>query len=114
MGLASALTEAMASETEILDEGKAQAHILKKLGTGMTGGGWKPLSDVAKGYLGHFKDVQKAAEVLAKKKKVQTKTDPREGLMLKLAEEAQDLDALFAGAADDLDKPAGEQQQSQQ
>jgi len=94
MGLASALTEAMASETEILDEGKAQAHILKKLGTGMTGGGWKPLSDVAKGYLGHFKDVQKAAEVLA--------------------EEAQDLDALFAGAADDLDKPAGEQQQSQQ
>jgi hypothetical protein len=96
MGLANALTEAVASDAGGLDEAAGQDYVLKKLSDGQ----WHSLTDVARGFVGHFKKVQKAAEVLTKRGKIQTKRDSREGDMLKLAEgEARDMNALFSEAA---------------
>lgn len=74
-------SELVREEAE-LEEGKGQDHILKKL----RGGGWLALTNVARGYLGHFKNIERAAKALVKQGKVQMKRDPREGDMLKLKE----------------------------
>lgn len=67
-------------------EDKASDHVKAKL----TGDGWIPLGDLARGYKGHFRDVMGAANALVKKGVAKHKKDDREGDMYRLSEAIDD------------------------
>lgn len=63
-------------------ESRAADHILSKIKSGE----WATLSDLGRGYRGHFKELMGAANALMKSGKIRHKRDDREGDMYQLSE----------------------------
>jgi hypothetical protein len=84
-----------ASATVDVSEAKGGAGATHLLGQ-LDANNWQALTDLSRGFSGHFAALERAARTLIKAGKVEQKMDPREGVMLKLKTTTEEVDADYA------------------